>query len=345
MERLELEKSKMAKENSAVKVENNDDIVGGIDINKLISNVRATYSKNEQGLAKQISTGASISKPTEDDDFILWTAGSHWQALTELRGLPLGRITQISGKPDSGKSSHAAMFMTMAQKQDIIVINWDAERKFSADRYDNKLGGKSKNLLVVDTNSIVDGCKAVAQLVHSIKEMNKDAKILIVWDSVGASVNSSENQEESEDMSKQPGISAKETSFAIRKFNKLCNKYRNTETNKESIAVLVINQTYVSIGMGAPIQVEKGGTELTYLSSLIIQLSRKSDVFKTKDGVKYKVGIITKGRVRKNHLFGANENVAELDLIVSADGIKLANEVKSKDKDISWGDDKGLDDE
>lgn len=44
-------------------------------------------------------------------------SGDHWKALTNLKGLPFGRIIQISGKPDSGKSTHAMAFMKFAQDQ------------------------------------------------------------------------------------------------------------------------------------------------------------------------------------------------------------------------------------
>lgn len=223
--------------------------------------------------------------------------------MTNLKGLPFGRIIQISGKPDSGKSTHAMAFMKFAQDQGHLVILWDSERKFSARRFDEKIGGESDKLLVIDTNKIIDGAKAVAQLVHAAKEMQPDIKILIVWDSVGASLNSQEDNEDDEDFSKQPGVSAKENSYAIKKFNKLSNKYTNKETGEETIATLVINQTYASIGMGAPIQIEKGGGELYYLSSIIIQLSRKQDLNRVKNGDKYKYGIVSRAKVKKNHLF------------------------------------------
>src|SRR5258708_28927438 len=131
--------------------------------------------------------------------------------------------------------------------------------------------------------------------------MTPDIKILIVWDSVGASLNSSEDKEDEEDYSRQPGVSAKETSYAIKKFNKLANKYMNKETGEETIATLVINQTYSSIGIGPSVQIEKGGNEIYYLSSVIIQLSRKQDLTRIKGGDKYKFGIISRGKVRKNH--------------------------------------------
>lgn len=311
-------------------------IVSGIDINKLVKKAQEAYGKKETGLAGQLSTGKTLVRPTKDSDFVVWSKGEHWHALTHLRGIPFGKIVQISGKPDSGKSSHAMCFMKDAQDQGVLVILWDAEQKFSATRYDQKIGGCSDNLLVVDTNNILEGAKAIAHLIHAAKEMNPDVKILIVWDSVGASINSTEDNEENEDYSKQPGVTAKENAYAIRKFNKLANKYFNRETGEQTIATLVINQTYANIGSVG--QTEKGGTEIYYLSSVIIQLSRKQDLIRTQGGEKYKYGITTRAKVKKNHLHDGDQNIAEMDLVVSAEGIHLAKDVKNFDDLKSWDD-------
>jgi RecA/RadA recombinase len=322
----------------ATQEESKKAIIAGIDIDKLVKKAQASYAKKDQGLASKLSTGKTIIRPADDKDYVVWTKGDHWKALTGLKGLPFGRIVQISGKPDSGKSTHAGAFMAFAQAQGYLVILWDSERKFSPNRFDHKMGGSSDQLLVVDTNKIIDGAKAVAQFVHAAKEMNPDVKILIVWDSVGASLNSTEDKEEegTEDYSQQPGVSAKENSYAIKKFNKLSNRYMNKETGEETIATLVINQTYASIGMGAPTQIEKGGNEIYYLSSIIIQLSRKQDLTRVKNGDKYKYGIVSRAKVKKNHLFEGDECISELDVVVSADGIHLAKDVKKFDDIKGW---------
>ncbi len=322
--------------NATVKVEEKTiipNIVAGIDINKLVKKAQESYKK-ESGLSKQLSTGKTIVRPSTDKDYVVWTKGDHWKTLTHLRGIPFGRIIEISGKPDSGKSTHAAAFMKFAQDQQVLVILWDSEKKFSAKRFDDKIGGCSDNLLIVDTNNIINGAKAVAHFVNSAKEMNPAIKILIVWDSVGASVNSTEDKDDNEDYSMQPGVTAKENAYAIRKFNKLTNKYINRETGEETIATLVINQTYANIGSVG--QTEKGGGEIYYLSSVIIQLSRKQDLTRVKKGEKYKYGIVTRAKVKKNHLFDGDECISEMDLVVSADGIHLAKDVKNFDDIQGW---------
>lgn len=306
----------------------------GIDINKLIAKAQASYGK-DKGLAQQLSSGASIMLPNKDSDFVVWTKGPHWKALTGLRGIPFGRIVQISGKPDSGKSTHAAVFMKEALDQNVLVVLWDSEKKFSASRF-RKMGGDPDRLAIVNTNNILNGAKAVAHFVNAAKEMDPSQKILIVWDSVGASVNSTEDNGENEDYSKQPGVTAKEVAFTIRKFNKLQNKHMNRETGEETVATLVINQVYANIG--SPGLTEKGGGELYYLSSLILQLTRKGDLTRTKAGEKMKYGIVTRAKVKKNHMFEGDENVSEMEIVVSADGILLKKDVKNFDDIQGWDD-------
>jgi hypothetical protein len=50
---------------------------------------------------------------------------------------------------------------------------------------------------------------------------------------------------------------------------------------------------------------------------------------------------VTRAKVKKNHLFDGEDCIAELDLVVSADGIKLEKEVKSKAEKVGitgWDD-------
>jgi hypothetical protein len=194
------------------------------------------------------------------------------------------------------------------------------------------MGGDPSRLLVVDTNNILDGIRAVKSLIKAVKEQSPKHKIFIAIDSLGAMVNTTEDindEEEDSKMSKQPGVSAKENSYMIKQVNKLMNRYIDRETNKETICCGIVNQTYASIGMGAPAQIEKGGNEVYYLSSVIIQMTRKQDLTRVKNGQKLKYGIVSRAKVKKNHLFEGLECIAEMDVVVSAGSIMPADQVKS----------------
>lgn len=309
----------------------------GIDVSKLVASVKGRYGKKEAGLSNELTTGDSIKLSDNDDDYILSPEiEKWWRPLTGIKGIPYGRITQISGRPDSGKSTSAMLAMVAAQKKGSLVIVWDSEKKFSSARYENQMGGDAGSLAITRSKNIIDGAKQVAWYVRAAKEQNPDIKILIVWDSVGSTLNSAEDDDENDDYSKQPGVTAKEVSWAIRKFNKLIERYKNIETGQETVAVLCINQSYANIGsVGFK---EKGGSELEYLSSLILQLQRKNDLLKQRDGEKVKYGIVTRAKVKKNHLFDGADCISELNLVVSADGIKLDKEVKHDKAITGWDD-------
>jgi RecA/RadA recombinase len=292
----------------------------GLDLDKAVELARSFYPKKEAGLAKQITTGENVLKPTKDEDFVLWTSSPHWQALTGTKGAAFGKLIQISGKTDSGKSTHAMCFMIDAQKQGHAVIFWDAEGKFSPKRYDERMGGKSSQLCMVNTDSIQEGAEAVAAWCKALKQLNPKIKILIVWDSVGASLNSKETQQESEKQNTQPGVDAREIGQAIKKIKKLMFRYQDKESGEHSVACIVVNQVYANIGSVGSVQ--KGGSQLQYLSSLILEMTRKSDLNRVKAGKKMKYGIVSRARVKKNHLFDGDECVAELELEISAAGIK-----------------------
>ena len=323
--------------------EKKQSLVAGLDINQIVKKAQEFYGK-DKGLAKQIATGKSIVRPTKDDDFILWQGGDFWFELTKVKGIPFGRFIEIAGLADVGKSTLGSQFMVYAQKQGYFVILADTEQKFQSTRYDEQMGGNSSNLLIVDSNSIINVCKGVAYLVKTIKEQNKDAKILIVLDSLGAGLNSSEQEDTSEDMSRQPGATAKEITWCFKKWARLINEYQNRETGEHSISVLVINQVYAKIGFMQSGYKSKGGSSIEYMPSLRLMLSKKKELTRIKGGKKLKYGIVSRVKIVKNHLFDGSDSLAEADVVVSASGIELMENIKKKDADVEGWDEKDVDD-
>lgn len=303
------------------------------DLDEVIKEARTHFSGSDKGLGVQITTGAGISRPSKDSDFVCYP-NSHWEQLTGIKGIPFGRVVQIAGRPDSGKSSHAMAFMKHAQDQGVLVILWDTEGKFSATRFDNFFHASSKDLAIVPSKMILQGGDQIEALIHSANKKYPGIKILVVWDSVGGTLAQNEDVKNFRD-SKQMAAASKENGQVMRGIVRLMEQYKDKETNEETIGVLLINQTYANIG--APGQKESGGQKVEYFSSLILQLTRKKDLTKTKNKVKRKIGIVTRAKVRKNHLFDGEDSVAELDLLVTAGGIRLASEAKLKTED-GWDD-------
>lgn len=297
-----------------------------LNLDDIVAMAQGAYGK-DKSLAAKISTGKSISRPKADDDFILWR-DSPWSTLTGVPGLPFGYICQVAGKPDSGKSTMAAEFMKRAQDQGVIVILWDAENKFSAHRFDHHFKGNSQEILITTSKMILEGADQVEKLVHAIMAQNPDQRILLVWDSVGGTLAKNEG-ENSLMEGKQLASASKENGAAMKAFVRLMEQYKDRENNKERIAIFLINQLYANIGSVG--STEAGGVKVQYHSSIILQLSRKSDLNKISKGVKIKTGIVSRAKVKKNHLFDGEYSVAELDIVVGAGGISLLSEKKIKE--------------
>lgn len=299
------------------------------DLDAIIKEARGAFTGKEKGLGCQISTGADISRPTKDTDFICYP-NSHWELLTGLRGIPFGKVVQIAGKPDSGKTSHAMAFMKQAQDQNVLVIFLDVEGKFSPVRFDKYFKGSSKDLIVISSKMILEGGDMITHIIDAAMNQNPNTKILVVWDSVGGSLAANESDRDLRE-GHQMAAAAKENGQFLRGFINTMEKYKNRETNEDRIAILLINQVYQNIGsVGTK---EAGGNRVEFHSSLILQLTRKSDLTKVKDKIKRKIGIVTRARVKKNHLFDGEDSVAELDLLITAGGIRLATDAKLKDDD------------
>lgn len=301
-----------------------------LDIESIVSKVQSSFGK-DKGRAGEICKGSDIIYPTKDEEFVCWK-DSPWQKLTSIKGVPFGKVVQIAGQPDSGKSTHAMQFMKNAMDQGVLSILWDSENKFSARRFSENFGGDPKKLIEITSKMILEGGDTVERTIHKIKEQEPDIKILLVWDSVGGTLAANEDVEINKDGSMEGGLdqgkqlaaAAKENGQVLRAFVRLMEKYKNRETGEETIGILLINQTYANIGSVG--QKQSGGQKVEYFSSLILQLNRKGNIEWTRDGAKRKVGIISRAKVIKNHLFDGLECISEMELAVIAGGIQEADQ-------------------
>lgn len=302
----------------------------GVDLDKLVKKIQAAYGK-DKSMASQISTGKHISRPDKDSDFIVWK-NSFWEEMTGVRGIPFGKIVQIAGKPDSGKSSFACKVAKCAQDQGYQVLLWDTENKFNKTRFDKYFKGNSEDLLITSSRMILEGGDQIEKMVHGFMEEYPDKKLLLIWDSVGATLAKNSAQDSLLD-GKQLASEAKENKSVLRALIRLMEQYKNRETNEERIAVLLINQSYANIGSVG--QKESGGQGVEYFSSIILQLSRKSDLNRVMKGVKVKTGIVSRAKVKKNHLFEGEFSVAEMDIVVTAGDINRLSEKKIKSSPVA----------
>lgn len=288
-----------------------------INVANIVSDMQKLYAKDKK-VQSIICSGDSVKTTYTAKDGAPYPQGHPLQTLSALPCLPYNKILQVAGKPDCGKSTFAAELMVSSQKAGLQVIIWDAEDKFDANRF-KAMGGVPKDLLVIKTNEILKGAELVRKYITAVKEQDAEAKLLLVWDSVGGSQSRSHAERELDsEKHAQPGQDAKENGSVMKMLVSLINKY------PDSIAVYLVNQTYAKIGFMMKGDATSGGTKIEYHSSLIIMLKRIKVLTKTVKGVLTKYGIITRATVTKNHLSQSATSVHQLDFTVTAEGAKLS---------------------
>jgi len=297
------------------------------DIQAIVSDVQKLYNKDKKS-QNMIVTGDTIRQTYTAKDGVPIPAGHPIRELVGLPCLPYNKIVQVSGPPDSGKSTCAGELLASAQNTGHIGAVWDAEDKFDAQRFDTKFKGKAADLIIIKTNEILQGGEKMRKSVIAIKTRYPDAKILLVWDSVGGSqARGAAERELDSEKHGQPGQDAKENGAVMKMFVGLINKY------PDSISILLINQVYAKIGFMQHGDAESGGKKVEFHSSLIVRLKRIKPLIKTVKGLKVKYGILTRATVSKNHLSQSETSLHQLDFNIEASGSKVSEEQSEGDDD------------
>ena len=300
-----------------------------IDVKAVAERLQKLYRKEykDDRAERIICTGDVIKRDYTDADVIPLAADHPIRKATNLPGIPFNKIVQIAGNPDTGKSTIAALSMIAAQESGAQVILWDAEEKFDAFRFE-ALGGKAESLLLARTNEILKGGELIRNYINTCKEQDPDCKILVVWDSVGASQSRShaERQLDSE-KHQQPGQDAKENGSVCKMLSALFSQY------PDSLCVLLINQVYDKIGFGQKGQAATGGKKIEFHSSLIIHMKREKIISKKVDKLFVKTGIISKLTVAKNHLSQDPNSIYQMNFFISFDAMTVCDSAFKKKED------------
>lgn len=298
-----------------------------INISKIVSDMQKLYAKDKK-IQSIITTGDSVKTEYSASDVILLPSIHPLMHLTGLPGLPFNKIVQVVGKPDTGKSTWAGEAMAAAQRDGAQVILFDSEQKFDARRFQEHFKGDPSQVLMIKTNEILKGGELVRRYITAIKDQDKDARILFVWDSVGGSQSRSHAERELDnEKHAQPGQDAKENGSLMKMLVGLINKY------PDSIAVYLANQSYAKMGFMQKGDAAAGGTKIEYHSSLIVMLKKIKTLTKVVKGVQTKYGIVSRATVTKNHLSLGATSVHQMDFEVTADGARLVDSAQAGDED------------
>lgn len=272
----------------------NEKKVSKFDNSAMIAKMRA--SLNDRAGTKLTQQVSSVEELLQVEDWI--EMPSYFQRAVGAKGIPVGHITQVCGKSDTGKTTLIMTAMIQVQKEGGIVYLIDSEHKFDFNRFE-KMGGNPVDIIVCSVDSLEDAWNAQDTILGDVEEFRKsnpDVKILSVWDSVAASVPDRILDADAEQA--HVSVEAKINNVAVRKLRK------RIKTAK--VASLFINHSYYTMPkFGIAEEVVKGGSEMFFMSTLILKTKRRGWLKRTVDGVDEKFGTHSLLEVFKGHLGGS----------------------------------------
>lgn len=208
-------------------------------------------------------------------------------------GLPMGRILEIFGDTSTGKTLIGLQAVASAQRAGIECVYLDTERAASLDLM-TMVGVDAGKLIYADPDTIEDVFGLMEEFTVS---KPKDAKMLIVWDSVAATTALAEKDNDYGKASM--GKHANLISQGLRKFNPII--------ARNDVAALFINQTRQNIGiMFGDDETTFGGKAIPFYSSIRLRLKQGK---RLKDGDDV-IGVMTTGQTVKNKLFAPYKEAA-----------------------------------
>ena len=214
-------------------------------------------------------------------------------------GFPCGHITQVIGKPDSGKTTLIMEGMVQCQKMGGVVFLIDSEHKFSMSRL-TLMGGKPKEVLVTPTENLEEAWEAIEKILteaETLREEGFTGPMMMVWDSVAASVPGSIMDSEAGDF--HVAVEAKMNNKNVRRLRQAI--------KKTELACVFINHYYMTQPKNKYEQSEliiKGGEELGFLSTLVIITKKGAKITRTINKEEQQIGRTTRYTVHKGHFHG-----------------------------------------
>lgn len=224
---------------------------------------------------------------------VIPTGFSKLDAILGVGGIPLRKITEVSGQFSVGKSTLGLQIVAQAQKMDMDCLWADNELSFGED-YATQLG------VDVATLDLLQERLAEPMLDQMEEWIAEHKNALVVLDSVGNLLPRAEAEKGAGD--KTIGGQAKLIATFCRKVQGLL-----AENN---VALIVLNHQFTDLMSGK--LMTSGGAKLAYSKSIWLMLRKVNK--RVMQGDK-QVGDIIEAEVRKNKLAGTLKQTAELTML------------------------------
>ena len=208
-------------------------------------------------------------------------------------GLPVGRITEITGLEASGKSLLAAHVLANTQKKGGLAVYIDTENAISRE-FLQAIGVNLKDMLYVPLDTIEDIFDAIDSIIESVRKTDKNKVVTIVVDSVAGA---STKIEMAADYDKD-GYATSKALILSKAMRKITNFI-----GRERICMIFTNQLRTRMGVSFGDQwTTSGGKAIAFHSSVRLRLKSVGQIKVNKDGRDEILGIKTRAQVIKNRM-------------------------------------------
>ncbi len=208
-------------------------------------------------------------------------------------GLPVGRITEITGLEQSGKSLLSAHLLAETQKKGGVAVLIDTETAVSRE-FLEAIGVDVSKLLYVSVDTVEGIFEACETIIEQVRKGDKDRLVTIVVDSVAAA---STHKELEADYGKD-GYATDKAIIISKAMRKITNTI-----GRQKIAVIFTNQLRQKLGVmfGDP-WTTSGGKALAFHASVRLRLKNVGQIKMKVGGNDKVVGISVRAQVVKNRL-------------------------------------------
>lgn len=217
-------------------------------------------------------------------------------------GLPVGRITELTGLEASGKSLMGAHLLAETQRKGGMAVFIDTETSVSPE-FLTAIGVDIKKMLYINVDTVEDIFDNIESIIAQVRKANKNRLVTILVDSVAAASTKKE-------MASDHGADGFATGKAIA-ISKAMRKITGMIA-KERVCLVFTNQLRQKVGfvgLGDP-WTTSGGKALAFHCSVRLRLQSVGQI---KNSDKQAIGIKTKCKVIKNR-FGPPMRSVEFDI-------------------------------
>ena len=208
-------------------------------------------------------------------------------------GLPVGRITEITGLEQSGKSLVSAHLLAETQKQGGVAVLIDTETAVSRE-FLEAIGVDVSKLLYVTADSVEQIFDMTETIIEKVRETSKDKLVTIVVDSVAAASTTNELASDY----KKDGYATDKAIIISKAMRKITNMI-----GRQKISLVFTNQLRQKMNamFGDP-WTTSGGKALAFHASVRLRLKNMGQIKMKQGGQERTVGMKVRCQVVKNRM-------------------------------------------